>query len=127
MGRRGSFADNMDSSVSSSHLGHHLTRSGASFAGLGVIGGGGGGVGDDGSGQQQQQLQQLQQLQAPQNEEKTSLPMNQLNLQRSWDVSQRSTAEDWGEWVRRFTLELLRESPSRSLRACTALAQVSVG
>lgn len=52
------------------------------------------------------------------------LHVNQQNLQRAWDVSQRSTSDDWGEWMRRFSLELLRESPSPALRSCSALAQV---
>jgi len=52
------------------------------------------------------------------------LPMNQQNLKRAWDVSQRTRAEDWSEWLRRFSVELLRESPSPALRACFALAQV---
>lgn len=51
------------------------------------------------------------------------LQSNQQHLMRSWDVSQRSTASDWKEWLSRFTVELLRESPSSSLRACSALAQ----
>jgi FKBP12-rapamycin complex-associated protein len=53
------------------------------------------------------------------------LHVNQQNLQRAWDVSQRSTSDDWGEWIRRFSLELLRESPSPALRSCSALAQVT--
>jgi FKBP12-rapamycin complex-associated protein len=52
------------------------------------------------------------------------LPMNQHHLQNAWDVTQRSTAEDWNEWIQRFTVELLRESPSPALRACNALARV---
>jgi len=51
------------------------------------------------------------------------LQSNQQHLMRSWDVTQRSTASDWKEWLSRFTVELLRESPSSSLRACSALAQ----
>ena len=49
--------------------------------------------------------------------------LNQQQLQRSWDVAQRSTAEDWNEWLRRLTTELLKESPSPALRSCAALAQ----
>ena len=51
------------------------------------------------------------------------MPVNQVQLARSWDVSQRSTAVDWNEWLRRLKVELLRESPSPVLRACSALAQ----
>ncbi len=50
--------------------------------------------------------------------------MNEQNLQRAWDVTQRSTAADWEEWARRFSVELLHESPSAALRACHAVAQV---
>jgi hypothetical protein len=53
----------------------------------------------------------------------SKLPVNQLQLQRAWDVSQRSTPDDWNEWMRRFTVELLRESPSSCLRSCSPLAQ----
>uniref|UniRef100_M4B9E7 non-specific serine/threonine protein kinase n=1 Tax=Hyaloperonospora arabidopsidis (strain Emoy2) TaxID=559515 RepID=M4B9E7_HYAAE len=51
------------------------------------------------------------------------LHVNQQNLQRAWEASQRSTKEDWLEWMRRFSIELLRESPSAALRSCCALAQ----
>eukprot|EP00002_Diphylleia_rotans_P004010 TRINITY_DN1288_c0_g1_i6.p1 TRINITY_DN1288_c0_g1~~TRINITY_DN1288_c0_g1_i6.p1 ORF type:complete len:2340 (-),score=509.17 TRINITY_DN1288_c0_g1_i6:204-7223(-) len=51
-------------------------------------------------------------------------PVNQNNLKRAWEVSQRSTKEDWAEWIRRFSVELLRESSSPALRSCAALAQV---
>jgi FKBP12-rapamycin complex-associated protein len=48
--------------------------------------------------------------------------VNQGNLQRAWDVSQRASREDWDEWMRRFGLQLLREAPSPSLRASAQLA-----
>ncbi|KAG7397333.1 phosphatidylinositol kinase- protein kinase tor1 [Phytophthora boehmeriae] len=51
------------------------------------------------------------------------LHVNQQNLRRAWEASQRSTKEDWVEWMRRFSIELLRESPSAALRSCCALAQ----
>lgn len=31
--------------------------------------------------------------------------------------------DDWLEWMRRFSVELLKESPSPALRSCSALAQ----
>ena len=52
------------------------------------------------------------------------LPVNQEHLKVSWEASQRSTREDWQEWMRRFSIELLKESPSNALRACAALASV---
>ena len=49
------------------------------------------------------------------------LPVNQNNLKKAWETSQRSTKEDWNEWMRRFSLELLKESPSHALRACSSV------
>lgn len=51
------------------------------------------------------------------------LSLNQQQLARSWDASQRSTASDWNEWIWRFNVELLRESPIPALRVCAPLAQ----
>ena len=48
--------------------------------------------------------------------------VNQGNLQRAWDVSQKASREDWDEWMRRFALQLLREAPSPELRATAHLA-----
>jgi FKBP12-rapamycin complex-associated protein len=50
----------------------------------------------------------------PQNKSQT---VSQLNLSRSWDVSQKQTREDWDEWMRHFAIQLLREAPATSLRA----------
>lgn len=57
-------------------------------------------------------------------EETKSLPCDQKNLMKAWESSQRSTKEDWTEWMRAFSVELLRESPSPVLRACKELASV---
>ncbi|KAF2071336.1 hypothetical protein CYY_007349 [Polysphondylium violaceum] len=51
------------------------------------------------------------------------LKANEQHLKNAWETSQRSTKEDWSEWIRRFSVELLRESPSPSLRSCLSLAQ----
>jgi tetratricopeptide (TPR) repeat protein len=48
--------------------------------------------------------------------------VNQANLQLAWDVSRRSSKEDWDEWMRKFAIELLREAPSPALRSCAGLA-----
>ena len=48
-----------------------------------------------------------------------------VSLRRAWESSQRSTREDWAEWMRNFSIELLKQSPSRALRACASLAQSS--
>ncbi|KAF2210767.1 hypothetical protein CERZMDRAFT_99368 [Cercospora zeae-maydis SCOH1-5] len=52
------------------------------------------------------------------------LAVNQQHLKNAWEASQKSTKEDWIEWMRRFSVELLRESPQQALRACTNLAGV---
>jgi FKBP12-rapamycin complex-associated protein len=51
------------------------------------------------------------------------LHMSQQNLMRAWTATQRSTRDDWLVWMRGFSIELLKESPSPSLRACSFLAQ----
>ncbi|ODQ63316.1 FAT-domain-containing protein [Nadsonia fulvescens var. elongata DSM 6958] len=53
------------------------------------------------------------------------LPMNQQHIKQAWDTSQCSTKDDWNEWFKRLSVELLRESPSHSLRSCAGLASVS--
>ncbi|CAG8540856.1 14593_t:CDS:10, partial [Acaulospora colombiana] len=52
------------------------------------------------------------------------LPVNQLHLKNAWECSQRSTKDDWHEWIRRLSVDLLKESPSHALRACASLAGV---
>ena len=52
------------------------------------------------------------------------LPVNQQHLKNAWEASQRSTKEDWQEWIRRFSVELLKQSPSHALRACAGLAGI---
>ncbi|KAJ3396988.1 phosphatidylinositol kinase- protein kinase tor1 [Lobulomyces angularis] len=51
------------------------------------------------------------------------LPVNQLNLKKSWDCSQVSSKEGFINWFYRFVNELLKESPVQILRACSGLAQ----
>ncbi|KAL4938041.1 hypothetical protein BDV06DRAFT_201821 [Aspergillus oleicola] len=50
--------------------------------------------------------------------------VNQQHLKNAWDASSKSTREDWQEWIRRFSVELLKESPSPALRACASLAGI---
>lgn len=52
------------------------------------------------------------------------LPVNQEHLKNAFEASKKSTREDWLEWMRRFSVELLKESPSHALRACANLASV---
>ena len=53
-----------------------------------------------------------------------ALAVNQEHLKLAWDTNNRSTKEDWVEWIRRLSLELLRNSPHQALRACLSLASV---
>ncbi len=43
-------------------------------------------------------------------------------MKNAWQCSQCRTKEDWQEWSRRLSVQLLKESPSHALRACSALA-----
>ena len=52
------------------------------------------------------------------------LAVNQQHLKTAWEANQKSTKEDWQEWMRRFSVGLLRESPQQALRACTSLASI---
>lgn len=52
------------------------------------------------------------------------LPVNQLVLKNAWECSQQRTKEDWQEWIRRLSIQLLKESPSHALRACSGLAGI---
>ncbi|KAG0243175.1 armadillo-type protein [Mortierella sp. GBAus27b] len=51
-----------------------------------------------------------------------ALPVNPIALRRAWDPASRATKEDWADWIRRLTLEMLKETPSHSLRACADMA-----
>lgn len=50
--------------------------------------------------------------------------INEVRLRAAGEASQRSTKEDWAEWMRHFSIELLKESPSPALRTCAKLAQL---
>ncbi|CAH9071216.1 unnamed protein product [Cuscuta epithymum] len=50
--------------------------------------------------------------------------VNDGRLRTAGEASQRSTREDWAEWMRHFSIELLKESPSPALRTCARLAQL---
>jgi FKBP12-rapamycin complex-associated protein len=45
------------------------------------------------------------------------------SLEKAWEITQSSTKEDWLEWMRRFSIELVKSSPSFAIRACQTLAQ----
>ncbi|KAJ4716092.1 Serine/threonine-protein kinase TOR [Melia azedarach] len=56
--------------------------------------------------------------------QRKSHQVNDGRLRTAGEASQRSTKEDWAEWMRHFSIELLKESPSPALRTCARLAQL---
>lgn len=44
-------------------------------------------------------------------------------LFQALEAGRKESKEDWMEWLRRLSIELLKESPSPALRSCWALAQ----
>ncbi|KAM0787611.1 hypothetical protein ACM66B_003678 [Microbotryomycetes sp. NB124-2] len=52
------------------------------------------------------------------------LPVNQVNLKHAWEPVDRAKPDDWREWMKRLSVQLLKSSPSLSLRACANLAEV---
>lgn len=48
--------------------------------------------------------------------------MKPENIVKACEASRRSAKEDWIEWIRSFSVQLLKESPSAALRACANLA-----
>ncbi|KAH8586165.1 phosphatidylinositol 3-kinase-like protein tor2 [Bisporella sp. PMI_857] len=52
------------------------------------------------------------------------LESNPVHLKASWDATGKSTKEDWQEWMRRFSVTVLMESPNQALRSCANLASV---
>ncbi|KAJ3115083.1 phosphatidylinositol kinase- protein kinase tor1, partial [Physocladia obscura] len=66
--------------------------------------------------------EEITQLDRSDEKVESKVRINEIHLQRSWDASDKSTPEDWVEWIRRLNVELLKESPSQSLRSCANLA-----
>ena len=52
------------------------------------------------------------------------LSLNIRNLASVWSTGMVSTPQDWFEWLRRFVVTLLVESPSPAFRACLSVAQI---
>ncbi|KAJ3911268.1 FAT domain-containing protein [Lentinula edodes] len=50
--------------------------------------------------------------------------VNQQHLKQAWDISDVATKDDWTAWMHQLGLELIRESPSATIRTCTSLAEV---
>ncbi|KAJ1726002.1 phosphatidylinositol kinase- protein kinase tor1, partial [Coemansia biformis] len=46
-----------------------------------------------------------------------------MQLRRAWSAKHHATQDGWIRWLREFTCELLQQSPSNSLRACSSLAR----
>ncbi|CAB10805.1 TORC2 serine/threonine protein kinase Tor1 [Schizosaccharomyces pombe] len=59
-----------------------------------------------------------------QDEVLTKLPVDQASLKAAWESSQKLTRDDWQDWIRRISIELLKESPSSALRSCSTLAGI---
>ena len=58
----------------------------------------------------------------PEQDEK--FPIDHEKLEQAWDTRQRSTKEDWTDWFRKLSIELLRQSPSGALRSCESIVQL---
>lgn len=54
--------------------------------------------------------------------EANDIPLFPVGFQ-AWGAARRVSKDDWLEWLRRLSLELLKDSSSPSLRSCWALAQ----
>ena len=52
------------------------------------------------------------------------LPVNQMHLKAAWEPVERAKQDDWREWLKRLSVQLLKSSPSLSLRACANLSEV---
>lgn len=50
------------------------------------------------------------------------LKVSASNLQEAWISTRRVSKEDWLEWLRRLSIELLKQSPIPALRSCLSLA-----
>lgn len=48
--------------------------------------------------------------------------MNEMKLKKSWEINTKSTQDDWKVWLRTFSIQLIRQTPSSALRACIPLA-----
>lgn len=46
---------------------------------------------------------------------------NSLNLQKAWVATKMISSEDWMQWLRNFSITLIKESPSPAIRACSNL------
>jgi FKBP12-rapamycin complex-associated protein len=49
--------------------------------------------------------------------------INEAALKKVWGAGQQSTKDDWAEWMRTFSVALVRESPEPAIRFCFELSQ----
>ena len=55
--------------------------------------------------------------------DKQCLPINTISLENAWALAQRNNAADLSEWMRRLSIEFIRQSPSHVIRYCSILAK----
>jgi FKBP12-rapamycin complex-associated protein len=53
----------------------------------------------------------------------SKLKIDESKLHKAWAASNASTREDWVEWMRRLSVELIRESPQAPIRFCLEIAE----
>lgn len=51
------------------------------------------------------------------------LKVSSTDLQHAWTITRRVSKDDWLEWLRKLSIELLKQSPIPALRSCLSLAQ----
>ena len=49
------------------------------------------------------------------------IPLDEDKLRKAWENSQRNIKDDWAEWMRQFSVELLREARVEAVHAPLAL------
>jgi FKBP12-rapamycin complex-associated protein len=49
--------------------------------------------------------------------------INEAALKKVWGAGQQSTKDDWAEWMRTFSVAIVRESPEPAIRVCFELSQ----
>lgn len=65
-----------------------------------------------------EQMEEFMDPLSPRKKEK----INGQHIKKTLEISQQITREDWADWLRRFSLEIVQESPSPALRSCISVA-----
>jgi len=55
------------------------------------------------------------------NQSSLSQEFNSRNLQKAWSTTKMISSEDWIQWLRNFSITLIKESPNVAIRACSNL------